>query len=173
MNRSSAQGGGAIDTVVRSIMPRSGPIVFSIPGISGVEIAQASSSTQPTYGNVVFWQWPRKYRVTDMMFYTPYYYKNAFAAIDIQDHLGFSFCTDGFNLQQPATFVNALALNGGISDKNRLFAQHTPLALIRPFKLDRIVMPGQRWRFQVQNSYADDPILPYLHFYVEEIVSGI
>lgn len=132
-----------------SRIPSAGPVLISVPGISGVQIAAA------TLGAEVVYQWPRPYVVTGFFLSereTAGSIVIANMRIRIVDESASELVTDGLGT---VGNMPALALLG-----RSLRWQ--------PFR--RLVLGGIRWTIQIENENAAQTVTPDLLFRLEEEV---
>lgn len=132
------------------MITRSGPILFVIPGVSGVAVP-ANTTT-----SAIKFRWPRKYALESWMVLTALGTPASLGAINIriQDSEGDEIVTDGQNLATLSPFLTPL---GGVGLQPSIFtlpggAGASTLWGPRWMPLNRTVVAGEQWIFQVDND---------------------
>lgn len=142
-----------------STLPKSGPIVFSIPGISGVSVAGNSQ------GSLITYRWPARYVLSSWIL-LPRSGLEADAgdlSVSMTDDMGQQLVSDGQGLATLSAFMPALA-SAGIGGPFSLKTNWDWSPQWQP--LSRIVAAGDTWQFQIANS-SGGAIVPFLGFRVE------
>jgi len=128
-------------------IPAAGPILISIPGITGIQIAAATDGAEVVY------QWPFPYVVSGFWLgeeETANPIVLGAMRLRIVDEDASELVTDG---RANVESLSALAVMG-----------RSPRW--QPFR--RVVCPGRRWTFQILNENAGQTVTPQLYFRVEE-----
>lgn len=136
------------------MLPRVGPALMTIPGISGISVAGASSGSEVRY------RWPAQYRLGALYFAlrSGSQVELGNTSLRLVDETQQELAADGFGT---AVSVPGLALRG-IGQLNTV----SPIGG-RWQAFQRIVEAGDIWVFQVLNDNAG-PIVPDLLFRLED-----
>ena len=138
------------------MIPRVGPALYTVTGISDVPIPSGTSLQR------VQFRWPRDLFVTGVLLFAKAGAPaaNANLELQIEDETFQQMFSDG----QGQTFaVPALALNGG-----PLPGAGAPPTGARAFALQRPVRKGDLWFISVANVAVDGTAVPELFFYFDE-----
>lgn len=130
---------------MRSRLPDVGPVIVSIPGVSGTLMTGATSIT-------VFYRWRSSYMLTGLFFRTLTTGLSSNMFLSIQDDARNELIANGFGL----TEANAVALpaNGQAADPTLGQPQ-----VLRWMPMQRYVHRGEQWRFIVRSLGSVRPEL--------------
>lgn len=155
-----------------TVLPRRGSSVLTIPGVSGLALAGA------TTGALVEYRWPAPFKLAGMLAFpmTKGAISFALAAsslfLRILDSDGDSLAFDSDGTLTDSYEVTAHALAGGgpplAMGTELLDPANGQPYMPRWFALERTVRAGEVWRFQARNASAVS-ITPFLGFRLEEL----
>lgn len=139
------------------MIPRVGPAIFSVSGVSGVTLTSAAPLVR------VRFRWPRDLFCTGILSFAQSGEPadDAGLTVQIEDATFQNLITDG----QGGTFAApSLALHGGPNYPG------APRAGYRAFAMQQPIAKGDLWFFTVAAATAteDNPVVPWLVLYFDE-----
>lgn len=143
-----------------SRLPKSGPIIISIPGISDVSVAANSR------GAAVLYRWPKRYVLSGWILLPTTGLKAdaSLLSVAMVDDSGNQIISDGQGLSDFSNFVPSLSLSG-IGGPFPMMTNWNWSPKWQP--LSRIVAAGDTWQFQIGNESAG-ALVPFLGFRLED-----
>lgn len=140
------------------MIPRVGPAIFSVTGVSGVPLVNGTALSR------VRFRWPRDLFCTGVMLFAQSgaVADDAGLTLQIEDATFQNLLTDG----QGGTFsAPALALHGGAGP-----GAGAPRSGYRPWSFQQPIAKGDLWFFTVASSNAsgEHTVIPWLVLYFDE-----